>query len=361
MAIMAALSAAASTGMWLERTSIGAALTGPVSTMLVAVLASNLRVLPAPGPHYGKIQVMLAMLSTPMLLLSADIRKIVRESGTLLITFLASAVSVVLGGIVASVLLRKALLSLGADGLKVAAAIVAKNIGGGINFLAVTATLNVSPRLVATALTADNILGVMYFPFVSFWMRIVTQQVKKVTQMSHPSPFEGEVDATKVALCLCFAFTVLGVCSTAGSALLLPATSVVTVALATFFARFLSPLYSSAEFMGRLLLSYYFATAGASAGPAMFTSGLGTLSAFCAVIYIFHIGSLALFVRIRGKYAREILLGSNASIGGPATAVALAQSSSSKFLETPALLVGQFGNAIGTLVGLAFFRLMTTM
>ena len=55
-----------------------------------------------------------------------------------------------------------------ADGWKVAAALLAKNIGGGINFIAVSETLGVSPAVVAAGLTIDNIGALFYFPAVSY-------------------------------------------------------------------------------------------------------------------------------------------------------------------------------------------------
>jgi hypothetical protein len=55
-----------------------------------------------------------------------------------------------------------------ADGWKVGAALLAKNVGGGINYIAVCETLNVSPSVVAAGLTIDNVGALAYFPLVSF-------------------------------------------------------------------------------------------------------------------------------------------------------------------------------------------------
>ena len=53
-----------------------------------------------------------------------------------------------------------------------------------------------------------------------------------------------------------------------------------------------------------------------------------------------------------------MMIASNANVGGPATASALAVSKGYKSLVMPALLVGTFGNAIGTFAGLAFYKLL---
>jgi uncharacterized membrane protein len=54
------------------------------------------------------------------------------------------------------------------DGWKVAAALAAKNIGGGINYVAVANTLGLSPEALAAGITADNFFALVYFPIVSW-------------------------------------------------------------------------------------------------------------------------------------------------------------------------------------------------
>ena len=54
------------------------------------------------------------------------------------------------------------------DGWKVAAALTAKNIGGGLNYVAVANTLGVSPGAFAAGITADNFFALAYFPIVSW-------------------------------------------------------------------------------------------------------------------------------------------------------------------------------------------------
>ena len=55
-----------------------------------------------------------------------------------------------------------------ADGWKVAAALVAKNVGGGMNYVAVCDTLGVSPAAFSAGIAADNVFALLYFPLVSF-------------------------------------------------------------------------------------------------------------------------------------------------------------------------------------------------
>ncbi|CAM9700707.1 unnamed protein product, partial [Heterosigma akashiwo] len=65
------------------------------------------------------------------------------------------------------VLFKTQLLACGTDVWKLGAALAAKNIGGGLNFVAVADSLSISPTDISLGLAVDNLLGLMYFPFVS--------------------------------------------------------------------------------------------------------------------------------------------------------------------------------------------------
>lgn len=58
---------------------------------------------------------------------------------------------------------------------------------------------------------------------------------------------------------------------------------------------------------------------------------------------------------------REIVLASNANVGGPSTASAMATSKRWKALILPALLTGIFGYAIATAIGLLVFKILSIM
>ena len=53
------------------------------------------------------------------------------------------------------------------DGAIIASALLAKNIGGGINYVAVCSCLGASPESVAAGLCVDNVMALFYFPLAS--------------------------------------------------------------------------------------------------------------------------------------------------------------------------------------------------
>ena len=67
-----------------------------------------------------------------------------------------------------------------------------------------------------------------------------------------------------------------------------------------------------------------------------------------------------------GKYIfklkiKELFLASNANVGGPTTAAAMAKAKDWDLLILPALLIGILGYAIGTPIGLALGPILTRL
>jgi len=131
-------------GIALEReTTVGKALSAPLATMALALIVANFGIIPFSSPIYNTINTSLIPLAIPLLLFDSNLRRIVSDTGTLLLAFLLGAISTIIGTLVAySILpLHKAL---GVhDGWRVGAALAARHIGGAINFVAVSETLDV--------------------------------------------------------------------------------------------------------------------------------------------------------------------------------------------------------------------------
>jgi Protein of unknown function (DUF819) len=135
------LMGAASAGLWSEKTNWGAALSSPLVTMLITISLCNLGILPAASPVYNTVNKMLVPLAVPLLLYDADVRRVVKYAGSLMICFALGSIGTVVGTLAA---MKVVPLGLGSDGWKIAAALAARHIGGAVNYVAVAETLNIS-------------------------------------------------------------------------------------------------------------------------------------------------------------------------------------------------------------------------
>lgn len=130
---------------------------------------------PPPAPQDATLtatQAWCVRLATPLLLFGADMRRLVGSAGRLTGAFALGAAGSTLGILGGFALVAAPMALVGdpsnGDGWKLASALLAKNIGGGINYVAVAATTGVSSSAVAAGLAVDNLFGLLYFPLVNW-------------------------------------------------------------------------------------------------------------------------------------------------------------------------------------------------
>ena len=281
------------------------------------------------------------------------------------------------------------------DGWKVAAALAAKNVGGGLNYVAVASTLGVSPAAFAAGITADNFFALVYFPVVS-WLGGPPREEEHVMKLEGDST-GGAVKATKeatkddevlqvkdgapeppeassstpapppsvgdmiLALALSCGMVTVARHVAPPSLGTLPTATALAVAFATLApttTTSTSSLATAGDSLGNVLLFLFFATAGAAGGPVSAVFSYPALFGFLSVLYLVHLGVMLLVgQKVMGYELPEVLVASNANVGGPATAGALASGKRWTALIVPGMLIGNFGNAIGTFVGLGLGKL----
>ena len=313
-------SGAAALGLHLENTTvIGKSLSGPVTAMIVTATMTNLGILPAGGSvHLVQLQGFVVKLATPLLLLGADMSVILRETGVLLRAFVIGTVGTLLGSTVgyislladASTLMKygsPSVFSSPEDMWKIASALTAKNIGGGLNFMSVADALKVTPATVGVGLAIDNVLGLLYFPFVSWLGRNHvgdggTGAGKSTEQRSSTSG--GERDVFNLLIAISVGLLITAVAEQISWHCSLPAITISTflsVLLATLLPRQLSSIIPAGETLGKVLLLLFFGSIGNSSGTL--ASIVGSPSAwplfkFGLLLYIVH---LSFILGVGGK------------------------------------------------------------
>lgn len=112
--------------------------------------------------------------------------------------------------------------------------------------------------------------------------------------------------------------------------------------------------YAGAEALGGALMLLFFATIGAGAGSLSALAATGWLTGFIGVQLAVHMLVTLLGARVLLRLPMQsVLTASNANIGGPATAAAMAAARGWTNMVRPAMLTGSLGYAVGTGVGCA--------
>jgi uncharacterized membrane protein len=384
-AVVAALVGAAALGMVAERTPVGAALSASLVTMFTTLMLANLGVLPVASPIYTAITTYLVPLAVPLLLFNADLRRTITQTGKLLIAFVVGALGSLVGTLAAwwLVPLGKALGP--ADAWKIAAALCARHIGGAVNYVAVAEATGASPGAITAGLAADNPVVAIHFLVLFLLARRVVYRPSQnagsrggetgsllsaqngavdISQVQTAEATGEDISNSKpirtidVAVSVAVAIALTAVAITISSLFLpqlgsIPVVTAIVVLLATAAPELLRPLSSAASGVGIILMQVFFAATGASGSIAHVLTTAPALFLFSAVQIAVHLAVVILVGRVILRLKLEdLLLASNANVGGPTTAAGMAAAKHWDELIVPSLLIGVFGYAIATFLSL---------
>ncbi|WP_312039339.1 DUF819 domain-containing protein [Macrococcoides bohemicum] len=358
-----------------------AKISGAIIALIFALLLSNFKVIPTESVVYDQVWGFIIPLALPLLLFQIDIKAIWKESGRLLGIFLLSSVGTVAGTFAAFFLLKEHIPYLD----KLSAMMSASYIGGGVNFAAMALKFNPPKDVISAAVVADNlmtalfILTLMAIPTIRFFRnKFNTPHIDEVegTQIAGRDDYfsRKEISLLDIALNFGAAFFIVAVSfklsafmtdilpKADGNILYEMFTSLVTdkyLILTTFtfvllllFPKFFKQLNGSNEF-GTFLIYLFFFVLGIPASIPLIIQTAPLLLLFVFIIAMMNLVISLVAGKFIGSDLEEILLASNANIGGPTTAAALAIAKGWHKLIGPILVVGTLGYIIGNYLGTA--------
>lgn len=395
----AILLAAAAGGLAAEsRTRWGAAVSAPLVSMFVTLAACNVGILPAVSPAYRLVHTLVVPLAVPLLLFSADLRRVASATGRLLPAFVLGTAATLVGTVAAwlavplpgtgvaaaassaasSATGRGAAATAGSEAWKIAAALTARHIGGAVNFVAVCDATGATGSAVTAALAADNLVVAAFFlalfalsrgyrprasspppaPALGAQPPVASDRAAAVATLGGEEsattavPLGVRQMATCVALSATFCVAARGVLA-AGllpAALgVVPTVTLLVVATATAVPAALAPYRATGGVLGSVLMQVFFAATGATGRVATVVATAPAWAAFSAVQLGVHLLVMLLIgERLLRMGRAELLLASNANVGGPTTAAGMAGSRGWTPLVVPCMLVGVLGYATGT-------------
>ncbi len=399
--VWSVLSIAGSLGVNLEKTKLGAALSPPIITMASTLLACNTGILPVNHNVYKIVSAYLIPLSVPLLLFDANLNVIFKTTGSLLKAFLCGTIGTFIGSLIAYIIVPLKNIA-GSD--KIIAALCARHIGGAINFVAICDVLNAPSNLVAAALAADNVIVALYFLFLfavaapskddfevkqsiktvktevcplkavgiissstesdNQKVETIDSSIKSVVSDSTSKSIAANSDnvsIASIASSLSVAFVVVAISEIFqhlyGMNTILSA-SIITVLLATAFPTHIGSLSKSGSAIGTVFMQLFFAVTGAQGHITTVLKVAPGIFVHSFIQVAIHFVVAVQLGKLFKLPFREIVLSSNANVGGPTTASAMASSKRWKSLIVPALLTGVFGYAIATVVGLFLFKIL---
>ena len=352
-----------------------AKISGAIIGLVIAATLSNIGVIPVNSPVYDQVWGVVVPLAIPMLLFQCDLKQIWKESGRLVIIFLISSVGTVLGAVIGYFILSQAIPVLN----HIAGMMVGSYIGGGVNFVAVSSAFDIPKELISAATVADNLLMVFYFlillmiPTMGFFKKYFKFAYTTETHEEEKSTYLKDTIVTVQDIAFVFAISVIivtvsfmlsDVISKLGDNSIVQLISnkyliltTLTVSCSTIFAKQFKKISGASE-IGTFLIYLFFVVIGIPASISAIVEKSPLLLVFCGIMVFVNMAVTFAGAKLFGFTVEEAILASNANIGGPTTAAAMAISKGWHRFVAPTMLVGTLGYIIGTYVGIFIGQLL---
>ncbi|WP_226584185.1 DUF819 domain-containing protein [Halobacillus litoralis] len=367
--------------------------TGAIIALAGALILANLKIIPTDAPAYDAVWTYVIPLAIPLLLFQANLKKVLNESGRMLFIFLISAVGTVIGAYLAFFLLKDTIPELE----KIGAMETGSYIGGGVNFAALSGKLNPPGELAASAIVADNLLMALYFfvlilmPTLSFFRKqFRTPYIDEREQTSNPAENTAadywkrkDISLKDLALASGSAFVLVGLSFKLAEWMdgLIPSgeqasfflnflngllgdgylmLTTITVFAVTTFSRFFEKIHGAQE-LGTYLIYIFFVVIGVPASIPLLINNAPLLVVFVGIIVFFNMIVTFGIGRFFKFSLEEMIVASNANVGGPTTAAAFAIAKGWTKLIVPIMLVGTLGYIIGNYIGSMMYYVFLSM
>lgn len=351
------------------RTKVFRALGSALVGILLGMLLSNLGVIPGESPAYDFLGGPMVYAGIILILLTVDVRSVIQAGPMMLAAFALGTIGSAVGASLSALLLAD---SIGPEAWKLAGQYTATYTGGGVNFAAVGAALDTSGELFAAGIAADVMMTAIWMATCLTVPVVFAASSKRgkgaiadevvvtadATDDSAPSLHQmlyssvGAIKLEDIALMAVIVLGTLWVSDWLGT-IAAPIPSVLFLTTIALLLAQLAPVRAlhGPGVIGNYLVLLFLSSNGAMSVVANIVVIGPPIVYFAAItvgvhgVIIFGVG------RLVGLDLKTLAVASQANVGGPASAMALATARGYSDRLLPGVAVGLLGYAAGNYVG----------
>ncbi|MEO1653837.1 MAG: DUF819 family protein, partial [Bacteroidota bacterium] len=369
--ILAFLFIAVAVGIYGEYRGWFVTISGVLVTIILGVIFTSLGILPDGSrrdisvPVYDFAFTYLIPFSIPLLLFNIELKRVFRESGSLMLIFLLGSLGVVLGTVSAALLF-----DLGPETYKLAGVYTATYTGGSVNFMAVAQSFSfLESDLFKASIVVDNVFTIIYILIIFYlpkmnWLRGYFPAARRAA----PTKLKAApiISSDDLLMQLGLSMVISAVLVALGmlispileswlktdvklSALLI---TIFILFLANIFPQAFRPLEALAFQVGMFFLYFFLAVIGATCNLYSLITASPLVLAFAVTTLLIHLGFVLLLGRLFRFSLEEIAIASGANVGGVSISAPMAATFGMKASLTPAILIGIMGYVLGTFLGI---------
>lgn len=353
---------------------------GKVGASMMAIIfgaiLSNTGLVPVASPVYDAVLGPVTSVSIAWLLLSVDLRDLVKAGPRMTGAFIIAVVGTMIGALVAALLYSDRFPD---DTWRIAGALTGTYSGGSVNFVSVGRELGLSGTLFAGLNAADAVVTGLWLGatlILPVWLARFFVPVREAARAgetptdpattdpddrSRHHPYFVREGLSAVGIANLFAAGLILVFASEWLSQLFPLVPSILILTTLALALGHSPLYRKAPGamqLGSVGLHFFFVLIG-------ILSRVSEIVAVGFEVFFFTltvVGVHAVWVLGLGKLFRldigTIFVASQAAVGGPSSALAVAIAREWRHLVLPGVVMGLFGYAVGTYLGLGVAYLL---
>ncbi|GFZ84467.1 beta-carotene 15,15'-monooxygenase [Compostibacillus humi] len=337
--------------------------------IIISIILANTRVVPFGAEVYGVIATYAVPLSIALMLLSVDIKAMLKLSKKPLFAMLIAAISVAFVTFIAGLIFAPMI----DEGWKIAGMFVGTYTGGSSNLTAIGYGLNASPTTFAAANAADYVIGIptlilmFAFPAIaakSKWFQKVWPYSLKANELEGGTEEsedqfleEKKWSIQHIAWSFGIAFVIVALATALSG--LFPDTfqSAAKILLVTTIAVAIAQLEPVKKLKGNLDLGlfvalFFLTIIGYMVNIQDFLSSTVVIALFCFVVIVFTLLVHAIVCRLFKIDYQYVIISIVASIADGTTSALVAASAKWKALVSIAVVLGVIGSVLGNYLGI---------